>query len=246
MKCIANKQFFKSYIFTYLLLCVLLCSIYTIIVATISTLMEQKFESIYFRPELLLSLYFLLPFSLGILLELRQHKFDKGTTTVFGYIVGLIIGLSLAASIRYGFIIGTAILLLFFIGFFGGQRFQRHIVRSILKILQPIISAMILNVKLIGGYILLCIFISFIFAIGYAQLQIHSGSGCDFRGIDGLSKHIVNSFSLMITLGTIGTKAQCDLVEKLYVVQYFIFSILTLIFGALLIKTKKTYHNIQK
>jgi len=225
----------------------ILCLIYTIVIAAISTAMGQKVEHIFTRPESLLSLYFLVPFSLGILFELRQHTLsDKGTITVFGYITGLMIGLSLVASIRYGFIVGTTILLLFILGFFIGQQFQRHIVRAISKLLQPIVSAIVLNVRLIIGYIALCALISFVFAIVYGQLQIRSGSDCDFKGITGLLEHFVNAFLVMMTFGTMATKAHCDVADKFYALQYILFSIITLIFGALLIKPKKKDDNARQ
>jgi len=243
---VSIKNFIKSYVLTYIQLLSILCFCYAIFISVVATAMKREVEDIFAREESLLSLYFFVPFSLGMLLELRQNKLDKGKSTVFGYILGLFIGLSLVASIVYGFIIGTAILLLFFVGCFGGQGFQRYIISPTLKLLRPIVSAMARNIKLIVSYLLLCALTSMVFGVIYAQVQIHFRPSSNLKGIYGLTVHILNSFFLMITFGTVGAKPQHFIVDMLCVVQCLWFSLLTIIFGTLLVKPKKSRQNIPK
>ncbi len=239
-KNIPNKLII-SFIFSYFKLLAMAFIIYLVCIITLSTILAYKYEEFVLKKESLLSFYFLIPFSLGVLIELNNEKYKKSISLIYGYLLGLFAGISLAASILYGFIFGIIILLIFILGKHIGGFCQRYFFKPIHTFIKPYISSILFNLKIIIGYIFLCTIISFLFALVFAQLQLHNS--CNFGSLAGLFSHFINSFLNMISFGNIGIKADCEVISKIHLVQYFIFSLVTIIFGILLIRPKLKTQN---
>jgi hypothetical protein len=240
-----HQDFLKSEVRTYAEVLFVLVLTYAMAITTYACLGRRKVEDILLAEESLLSLYFLVPLSLGILFELRQHKLsDRGTARAFARIVALFMALAAITGFRYAWIVGAAILIFFFLGFYSGKLAQRHVIKPAANLLLPFLKSLQAGSKVFVGYLVLSALIAFTFGLVYAQLQIHSS--CQFGTLGQLLEHFLNSVFLMVSFTSLGSKGSCDSAQGLHLFQSFLFYfVLTPLFTNLMRRAirKRKKHN---